>query len=55
MLLDYQLTFKKSSLSSVLKLFKDNSVYKVVDLSKEQKVIKNYWIFNTKSDSYYKS
>ncbi len=41
MLLDYQLTFKKSSLSSVLKLFKDNNIYKVVDLPKKQKVIKN--------------
>ena len=26
-----------------------------MDLSKEEKVIKNYWVFNIKSDGYYRS
>jgi len=38
-----------------LKSLKDRNVYEVVDLSKRRKVIKNCWIFNIKSDGYYKS
>ena len=38
-----------------LKLLKDRNIYKVVDLSKEQKAIKNCWIFNIKSNGCYKS
>ena len=38
-----------------LKLLKDRNVYKVVGLPKRWKVIKNYWMFNIKSDSHYRS
>ena len=38
-----------------LKLLKNRNVYKVVDLSKRSKAIMNCWMFNIKSDSYYKS
>ena len=37
-----------------LKSLKDRNVYEVVDLSKGRKVIKNYWVFNIKSDSHYR-
>jgi len=33
-----------------LKLLKDRNVYKVVDISKKRKAIKNCWVFNIKSD-----
>jgi len=38
-----------------LKSIKDRNVYEVVDLPKGRKAIKNCWVFNIKSDSYYKS
>jgi len=38
-----------------LKSFKDKNVYKVVDLPKGRKVIKNFWVFKITSDSYYRS
>ena len=38
-----------------MELLKDKNVYEVIDLSKKQKVIKNYQIFNIKSDSHYRS
>ena len=38
-----------------LKLLKDKNVYKVVDLPKKWKVIKNCWVFNNKSDDCYRS
>jgi len=38
-----------------LKLLKNRNIYKVVNLSKEQKAIKNYWIFNIKSNGCYRS
>jgi len=36
-------------------LLKNRSIYEVVDLSKKIKVIKNHWVFNIKSDGYYRS
>jgi len=36
-------------------LLKDRNFYEVVDFSKRKKAIKNCWIFNIKSDSYYRS
>jgi len=36
-------------------LLKDRNVYKVVNLSKRWKVIKNCWVFKIKSDSHYRS
>ena len=38
-----------------LKLLKNRNVYKVVDLSKAQKAIKNFWVFNIKSNGCYRS
>ena len=38
-----------------LKLLKERNIYKVIDLPKKMKVIKNHWIFNIKSDNYYRS
>ena len=37
-----------------LKLFEDRSIYEVIDLSKRQKVIKNHWVFNIKSNSHFR-
>jgi len=37
-----------------LKSFKDRNVYKVVDLPKRWKAIKNYWVFNIKFDGHYR-
>ena len=36
-------------------MLKDRNVYKVVDLPKRRKAIKNYWVFNIKSDGHYRS
>jgi len=36
-------------------LLKDRDIYKIVDLSKERKAVKNYWVFNIKPDGYYQS
>jgi len=36
-----------------LKSFKDRDVYEIVDLSKERKAVKNYWVFNIKPDGRY--
>ena len=38
-----------------LKLLKNRNFYEVVNLSKRRKAIKNCWVFNIKSDSYYRS
>jgi len=38
-----------------MKLLKDRKIYKISDLSKRWKLIKNYWVFNIKFDSYYRS
>jgi len=38
-----------------LKSLKNKNVYEVVNFSKRQKVIKNYWVFNIKFDSHYRS
>jgi len=38
-----------------LKSLKDRNVYKVVDLSKRWKVIKNHWVFNIKFNGHYRS
>jgi len=37
-----------------LKSLKDKNFYKVVNLSKRWKAIKNYWVFNIKSDGHYR-
>jgi len=51
-----KLIFKRNSLSPVLiKLLKDKKIYKISDLSKRWKLIKNHWVFNIKFDSYYRS
>ena len=36
-------------------MLKDRNVYKVVDLHKKRKAIKNCWVFNIKFDGYYRS
>ena len=38
-----------------LESLKDRSVYKIVDLCKKWKVIKNNWVFNIKFDSCFRS
>jgi len=38
-----------------LKSLKDRDVYKIVDLSKERKVVKNCWVFDIKPDGRYRS
>jgi len=38
-----------------LKLLKDKNIYEVVNLPKRRKAIKNFWMFNIKSDGYYRS
>ena len=38
-----------------MKLLKNKQVYKIVDLSKRWKVIKNHCVFNIKFDGYYRS
>jgi len=39
----------------MLKSLKNRNVYEVVDLPKGRKTIKNHWVFDIKSDSYYRS
>jgi len=36
-----------------LKSLKDKDVYKIMDLSKRRKAVKNHWVFNIKPDSCY--
>jgi len=36
-----------------LKLLKDRDIYKIVDLPKERKAVKNCWVFNIKPDGCY--
>jgi len=36
-----------------LKLLKDKDVYKIVNLPKKRKVVKNHWVFNIKPDGHY--
>jgi len=38
-----------------LKSLKDRDVYKIVDLLKGRKVVKNCWVFNIKPDGHYQS
>ena len=38
-----------------LKSLKDRNIYKAINFSKRRKVIKNYWAFNIKSNSHYRS
>jgi len=38
-----------------LKSLKNRNIYKVIDLPKERKAIKNYWVFNIKSNGCYRS
>ena len=54
LLSDIQKKWLESCLEK-LKSLKDRNVYEVVNLSKRRKVINNCWIFNIKSDGYYKS
>ena len=49
---------KKRQLESCLKelkLLKDRDIYKIVDLPKKRKVIKNHQVFNIKPDGHYQS
>ena len=51
-----QANSKKRQLESCLeelKLLKDRDVYEIVDLPKRKKAVKNYWVFNIKSDGHY--
>jgi len=54
LLADIQKKWLESYLKE-LKSLKDRNAYKVVNLPKRRKVIKNHWVFNIKSDGCYRS
>jgi len=54
LLADSKKRWLKSCLEE-LKLLKDRDVYKIVNLPKGKKVVKNCWVFNIKPDGCYRS
>jgi len=53
-LADIQKKWHESCLEELI-LLKDRNIYKVINLPKRRKAIKNYWVFNIKSNSHYRS